>query len=845
MFDHLRRLARSWAGRLGRRSAGPGVEKRCYRAARARTLRVESLESRQLLTTTVSLNTDSNVVIADAAATNNDLTITYAGSGNYTISDNGDTVSSSVSGSVQNSSNSVTVPVGSANSIIVSFTDGTDKVLIEVATAFPTTNAVVYNAGSGSNAMSVSLASGLTIPAGGITLNGNSAATANAVEIRGNGQSVTDTASGTTASAGVLADGTGTITFSAVTGIDLDGLATVTFKTSASNATVQVIDGTDFTHSGANAAIRVQPGDTTGTQFSPLAAWNDTDLTIDTTSNPGNSTDGALGAVTVDSADGAADSVTNLTVTTGGAVDTITLGGAADFSGKVTLTASASSISETSTAGIITAGTLQTQSATGTLLNSANVVSSFTAANSTSGDIQLKNTAAPLTISSISQSGGNVQVINNGGISLAGAISDANGIVSLYDTSAAINETTSGAIAASLLVGQAATGMTLNGANSLASFYARNSTSGDTQLNNTVAVTIIFVSQSGGNFKVVNAGGILVTGTVAVASGRVTLDDTSATVQEEGTGTITASALVTQSVTGTLLNSANAVASFTAANSGSGDLQLNNATALTIESISDTGGVVQVINSGGMTLSGAIENSSGNVSLDETSAAIQESGAGAIAASLLVSQSITGVTLSGSNSIGEFYGVNSTSGDVQLNNSLALTIAFLSETGGNIQISNVGGIIVPGTITDTSGTVTLDEASAAIQEYGSGTITASTLDTRSATGTLLNSANAVGSFTATNSSSGDVQLNNTTALTVVSLSETGGIVQIINAGGITLPGSVQNTGRSISLDETSGAITQPSSGSIDANLLVAQSVAGTTLNGTNTITQYVPITIGS
>ena len=49
-----------------------------------------------------------------------------------------------------------------------------------------------------------------------------------------------------------------------------------------------------------------------------------------------------------------------------------------NLSGSVALDAAAANIAETATAGTITAGTLQIQSATGALLNDANAVDTFT-----------------------------------------------------------------------------------------------------------------------------------------------------------------------------------------------------------------------------------------------------------------------------------------------------------------------------------------------------------------------------------------------------------------------------------------------------------------------------------
>src|SRR4051794_3319405 len=114
IFRHVNEAARSFAGlferqQRTRRSCRPSL----LRPGWLRNLRIESLESRKLLTATISLSAQGDVVITDAGAANNTIQISYAGNGNYTITDSGDDVQSSVPGSVTVSANAQTVPVGS------------------------------------------------------------------------------------------------------------------------------------------------------------------------------------------------------------------------------------------------------------------------------------------------------------------------------------------------------------------------------------------------------------------------------------------------------------------------------------------------------------------------------------------------------------------------------------------------------------------------------------------------------------------------------------------------------------------------------------------------------------
>src|SRR4029077_18746647 len=122
----------------------------------------------------------------------------------------------------------------------------------------------------------------------------------------------------------------------------------------------------------------------------------------------------------------------------------IVVGGATVTGGNLSLTSTAD-ISQT---GAISANLLTTSSVGGTVLNAANTVTSFNATNTTSGDISLTNTAAPLTITGISQSGGGNASVNNTGAIVVGGATVTGGNLSLT-SSADISQT--GAISANLL----------------------------------------------------------------------------------------------------------------------------------------------------------------------------------------------------------------------------------------------------------------------------------------------------------------------------------------------------------------------------------------------------------
>ena len=150
-------------------------------------------------------------------------------------------------------------------------------------------------------------------------------------------------------------------------------------------------------------------------------------------------------------------------------------------------------------------------------------IGSINATNSTSGNIALTNTANPLTIIGISETGGTVTVImwcnfDTGTISAAGG-----NAINLTSTGASGSITESGGLISTtgLLTTNSVTGQTLNGSNTIGSNYSTNSTSGNIALTNTAnPLTIIGISEKGGTVRTVsNAGAISDTGKISAAGG--------------------------------------------------------------------------------------------------------------------------------------------------------------------------------------------------------------------------------------------------------------------------------------------------------------------------------------
>ena len=349
---------------------------------------------------------------------------------------------------------------------------------------------------------------------------------------------------------------------------------------------------------------------------------------------------------------------------------------------------------------------MSTLSASGTTLNDSNIVSTFSAANTTSGDVQFNDSATPLTITGITQNGGNVQVVNYGDLRITGTIQDtaASGIVSILERNADIQETGSGEIEANYLISQSKTGTVLNSANQVSNYLAWNDPNGgNMQFTNTIPLTIQLVIETGGNLTIVNSGGMQITGTIKAQTGTVSLKDSTAGITESG-GLIFANSLITQSVTGTILNGNNLVGTLNATNTTSGDVQFNNNSdaLLTVAAVSESGGNVQVINFGGENaveaydITGLISDTTagGIVSVKEWSADIEESGSGAIDAGTIITQSKSGTLLMGDNIVYGVIAVNDPNGgNTELNDHTStVNIAEIFETGGNVVVDNTGAI---------------------------------------------------------------------------------------------------------------------------------------------------------
>jgi filamentous hemagglutinin family protein len=183
-------------------------------------------------------------------------------------------------------------------------------------------------------------------------------------------------------------------------------------------------------------------------------------------------------------------------------------------------------------------------------------------------------------------------------------------------------------------------------------------------------------------------------------------------------------------------------------------------------------------------------------------------------------------------------GANASFRDVGLAN---IDTSLGTLTAGAINMINSGGNIIAGSMS-TSGAINLAAAGTIKETTGALLSTIGQLTTSSVGGTTLNGANTIGSFNATNTTSGDINLTNTGApFTINALSNTGGNTVFDNTGGIVVAGALSTLG---TFDMTAHSpITINSGASISAggNVSLIAGAAGSaspgdiiTINGTVT-----------
>lgn len=134
---------------------------------------------------------------------------------------------------------------------------------------------------------------------------------------------------------------------------------------------------------------------------------------------------------------------------------------------------------------------------------------------------------------------------------------------------------------------------------------------------NAVAMTVPAINTAGGLLSIISTGAIDITQTLSTGAAPIHLIS-SGSISQSGAGLINSTGLLRiNSVGGITLNGANVVGDFSAINTGSGDIRLNNtATSLAITGITQSGtGAVGIYNTGSITFGGPISSSGGAITL--------------------------------------------------------------------------------------------------------------------------------------------------------------------------------------------------------------------------------------
>jgi hypothetical protein len=750
----------------------------------------------------------------------NAFNATNTTSGNITLTNTAAPLT--ITGISQSGGGAVTVTnTGGITLTMAGITTTADGAISLTASGTLTLGAVVTAGGAGAvtitangaasdimvNATVSSTSGPITATAGhNVTLNAGTITTSGNVSLTGTAGTVSEAGTGLIGANQLTTNSVGGTTLNSANTVNIFNAANVGGNIALTN-TAAPLTITGISQSGGGTVTVTNTGGMTTTGGITTTADGAINLTASGTLTAGAVvTAGGAGAVTLLANGAASDILINANVSSGSGLLTATAGrhvtltaGSLTTAGNVSLTATGGSINEAGT-GLISAGQLTTRSVGGTTLNSANTVNTFNAANTTSGNIALTNTAAPLTITGISQSGGGtVTVTNTGGMTISG------GITTTAD--GAIGLTASGTLTAGAVV-------TAGGAGTVT--VTANGNGSDILVNANISSTAGALTAVAGRNVTLNAGSLTTTGQISLTGGRIS---------EAGAGLISGSSLTTRSATGTILNSANTVGSFNAANAGSNDIALTNTAApLTITGISQNGGGnVAINNTGGITTTGGITAAAnGSIGLN---------GSGTITLGAVVTAGGSGVVA-----------VNATgaASDILVNATASSGSGALTATAGRNVTLNAGSLATTGSVSLTGNTGTVNEA-------GAGSIHAGLLTTRSATGAALSSANTVTSFNAANTTSGDVTLTNTAdPLTVTGISQAGGGSALVNnTGGLTTTGAITTAaGGSVGLT-ASGTVTlgaPVTAGGAGAVTATANGAASDVLVNANVSSTSGPIT---
>lgn len=395
------------------------------------------------------------------------------------------------------------------------------------------------------------------------------------------------------------------------------------------------------------------------------------------------------------------------------------------FNGAVTatnLTLSAGAQILQSAAGVFTANALTASAVNGILLDTTtNAIGNFTATNTGSGNINLKNAASTLTVAGASQAGAGLITINNtGNLTTTGAVgTTGTGTIGLTSTngtltiganvsaaSANINLTATGANSDVLFTAGTVNtpgNINVNAGRDIALLPASNAIIGSSTTNAVTLTAARDISSATGTEISANAA----TGSVALNAGR---SINSASTIDPANVTFTAGTAISQ--TGAV-TATNLLSAYAGLDGGSGGILINNANndiASILASNAGYSGNITIVNNNssitalGLTL-GNIANTSGNVSLSNTGSVIINGNVGGAQES--------SITLTAGNNFTLQSGQVFSAGliKVMAGNNIVLNGGIISSTSTGFNILLVNGQTSSNTFTNNAG-------SSAINSHG-------------------------------------------------------------------------------------------------------------------------------
>jgi len=362
--------------------------------------------------------------------------------------------------------------------------------------------------------------------------------------------------------------------------------------------------------------------------------------------------------------------------------------------------------------------------------------------------------------------------------------------------------------------------------NNAATFITRGASS--VSLTNTGNIFSTIANSSVGSYALTSSQGLIINslndglGSIAGITSSSGSASLTAATQIQQLANVTAPAGITYTLTGSGSGLSLGAGISSTASAGSIVANLNNnAFNMSSGSFSTGGSGTVSINNAGTSTLGNISSGTGSnaITLSTTQAVTQTAGTSLVGGLLTVTtlnNSPANITLT--NTGNNLATINLSTRNAANSANVAGTINYLDTNG-----FDVSGI-------NTTGAITLN-AGGAITD--SGAITGSLLTTTSVGGTTLDFGHTVSSFNATNTSSGNIALVNTTpTLTVTGLQSVAN-ASITNTGGIVIGGATSNIGGALTLSGSTG-ITDSTGNLVVTGLTTLNSSAGAITLNTNT-----------